>query len=1398
MVLSWIISTVSEFILEWKISKVIDSFFGKKEYKKIIESISTFQSQFVDYEIDRESFQDFLVKNNTICEIYRFVYERYSEEIVFDKEAFISKLVTQAMSYMNEQNSKYSRSIFTNEDLLHQYFNDLLCSLYKRMVSSMSLDSKSQLSAISSLLDKQFSRHYYENEIHLTTEFLTHSLNRSINNLGGRYTSDFNIETQNKWSLECLGKSDEFLLEINRLRIQVFNGYSTLYYILSNDEKYISICDLNNIISLEFLDLIKTEISFSTNFYDLKKSLELIVFPDVYWIEELGNEEKSILRHYIEPLRKNSTDLIEFLVTSKVELIGQPYLLVTGKAGIGKSHLLADYAKKLSERGHSTFLFLGSYFYKNADPINQIMEYLRIPNSSFKTVLEELDRKSIETGNRSIIFIDALNEGAGLTLWRERLVGFIKEVQEYPNIGIVLSIRTEYEMTIIPEDFNKLTFSKLEHTGLEGTVNDSIKAFCHYYKLVYPTVPSFNEEYNNPLFLKMVCQLLIDSNIKQFSSNFSIETIMKHYLNKLEFNLSVKDRMNFDPERGILNELILSISELKIESKWSMLEYKTVYDKLIAVGHKLAIDSPGLLLKELINEGLLQVIKAGEEKNFLDFQFEKFSDFFIADYIYQKYVGTKKIEDLQNVQELASYFKDDLALRNNYGVLIMLSTIIANHEKKEIFSYFPKLGMSYLIFKIVFDSFPYRNSGAISSELVKFIESDISRINELMMYFVTSQFQLSVNHFSPVSSKWLHNFLLKKNQQEIDLIWTMNISKYYRTFVGQFAKWYREFYEYTNKKDAELILLQLGWILSSTNRYYRDQATLAIVKILNFDSELIIFFISSFVNVNDRYVVERAMAAIYGATINLNNIKKIEEVSKQVYDSFFDVEDLIPNVLARDYGRQIINYAIHHNALDKNVDLAKVFPKYEGIWEYGEVTDTQILELKKKYEQHSGFDSITHSMMTNFGRANGMYGDFGRYTFQSALSPWEAQFDIQDLSNIVIKICLDLGYSPQLFSEFDTLDGRYFDRFSNKEERIGKKYQWIAFYEILANISDNFAPYTLKVSFDDKYNEYITNKRELFLSEVAEENTSGLYEEELDEKDHIVNIEREYQDKWTVSDSYLRNIDVSVTDEVLPLSNKRIFNFSLPDYLTDRWLTKNIGEKTLCYYISTKIESEEYYALAFYNDDRRQKDSSQSFIQDKTENYTIMGRAVFVKKSELKTLHQEAKNDIGNVSPPDTHNVFLREYYWSEAYNNSEKEESEYDKKIYKHSSHCYGWEKAKQYTSLEEDKTNESFSLLMPSKILVDFGQLRMDSNYKWKNDKNESVCFDGRSIGGERVLLGKKDFIDEFCLKNEYTIVWFCYYDKIGLNQYHDSHYYFVKEGNQYNYFEQDNKHGHYKRSL
>lgn len=1357
MILPKLLSGVSNIIFERQISKKMDELFEKREYKKILESISSFQTAFSDSEIDRKSFQDFLMKSDIRFSIYQFIYERYSVNSISERKLFIDVLVTKAMSDMNYNNAKFSRPIFTNEKLLIQYFVDLLDSLYETMLSKLSRESKSELSVISELIEKKFSYNYLNKETQLTSEFLTYSLTRSIDNLGGRYTPDFNVETQNKWALECLGKSDDFLLEINRLRMRVLINYSDLYYFLKENKSFNSISSLSECLSKEFLTTINNEISFSTNFIELIETLQKLKLPETYWIEELTHEQRSRLRYYIDPVENSLSVFIDFLDNAKLNVINSPYLLVTGKAGIGKSHMLADYSKKFAERGHSTFLVLGSYFYNSEDPANQMMKSLRIPNSSFKSILDQLDRKGTETGNRSIIFIDALNEGSGLTFWKNKLTGFIKEIQEYPNIGIVLSVRSDYEDRILPDDFKHLNFSELEHIGLEGTINDSIKAFCKYYKLKYPTIPSFNEEFNNPLFLKMVCELLVDSNVNQFNSNFSIETVMRHYLTRIEKVLSTKERMNFDPNRRILNELVLAISELKFGTEWRLLEYNKVYDKLTSVGKKLAIEKPGSLLQELITEGLLNIVQVGDDEIFLDFQYEKFSDFFVADYIYQNYIVSKNIDNLEDIAELTSYFKNEDALRNHYGILIMLSTIIANQKNKEIFSYLPTLGTRYLIFELIFESLPYRNSNAISSKFIDFIETEISKIEILMRYFVTSQFQLSTSNTSPINSRWLHSFLSEKTQQEIDQIWTMNISKYYRSFISQFTKWYREFNVFTSKEETELVLLQLGWILSSTNRYFRDQATLAIVGILKTNSDLIPFFVNSFVNVNDRYVVERAMGAIYGATINLTDNTKINEISKAIYDSFFDVEKVVPNVLARDYGRQIINYAIYHDSLSEDIDLMKVFPKYDEKWKYSEVSDEDVLTLKNKYNSYSGFRSIVSSMMTNYGRASGMYGDFGRYTFQAALSPWKQRFDIQDLSNIVINRCLELGYSPELFSEYDTLDGRYFDRFSNKEERIGKKYQWIAFYEILAEISDNFIPYQIK---------------------------------------DTCKTEKGCQEFWSVNDSYLRDIDVSATDETMPTLIKRIFNFSLPNYLTNEWMKEDVSIEELSYFLSTEIGEQEYYTLSFYNDDKR-NNNSKSFSPKTSENYTVMGRAVFFKNSELAELHEEAQKNSGNVSSPGTHKVFLREYYWAESYNEWEKELNdydEYDKKKYIHASHCYEWEKAKQHTSLVEEAPNESLSLLMPSKILVDFGKLKMNDEYIWKNEQNENICFDGRSIGGERVLLAKKDYIDEFCLKNNYSIAWFCYYDKIGLSQYHDSHYYFIQEGNEYTYFVQDNEHGKY----
>ena len=59
----------------------------------------------------------------------------------------------------------------------------------------------------------------------------------------------------------------------------------------------------------------------------------------------------------------------------------------------------------------------------------------------------------------------------------------------------------------------------------------------------------------------------------------------------------------------------------------------------------------------------------------------------------------------------------------------------------------------------------------------------------------------------------------------------------------------------------------------------------------------------------------------------------------------------------------------------------------------------------------------------------------------------------------VFQRTVSLGWSPELFGPFDRQVGHWrTERSANKPERFGKKYQWIAYRELLARVADNFHP----------------------------------------------------------------------------------------------------------------------------------------------------------------------------------------------------------------------------------------------------------------------------------------------------------------------------------------------------
>ncbi len=67
------------------------------------------------------------------------------------------------------------------------------------------------------------------------------------------------------------------------------------------------------------------------------------------------------------------------------------------------------------------------------------------------------------------------------------------------------------------------------------------------------------------------------------------------------------------------------------------------------------------------------------------------------------------------------------------------------------------------------------------------------------------------------------------------------------------------------------------------------------------------------------------------------------------------------------------------------------------------------------------------------------------------------RFDLKQIQRYVLWRVFDLGWTTERFGEFDQfIDGQSYEREASKAERIGKKYQWIAYHEILAYIADHY------------------------------------------------------------------------------------------------------------------------------------------------------------------------------------------------------------------------------------------------------------------------------------------------------------------------------------------------------
>ena len=73
--------------------------------------------------------------------------------------------------------------------------------------------------------------------------------------------------------------------------------------------------------------------------------------------------------------------------------------------------------------------------------------------------------------------IDAVNEGRGRDLWPSHLAAFLSRIQQSQWIATILSVRTTYERSIIPERIGEFAAS-VTHFGFRVTSTKLLAYFA--------------------------------------------------------------------------------------------------------------------------------------------------------------------------------------------------------------------------------------------------------------------------------------------------------------------------------------------------------------------------------------------------------------------------------------------------------------------------------------------------------------------------------------------------------------------------------------------------------------------------------------------------------------------------------------------------------------------------------------------------------------------------------------------------------------------------------------------------------------------------------------------------------------------------------------------------------
>jgi len=832
--------------------------------------------------------------------------------------------------------------------------------------------------------------------------------------------------------------------------------------------------------------------------------------------------------------------LAYFAESENVQLAENPFLLITGAAGSGKTHLLCDAAQRQVRAGLPAILLLGDRFSRTAEPWQQIIQMLGLRCASGEDLLNVLSVVAEAKGTRLLFVLDALNEGPGVAYWQTHLSGMRRQFQRHPRIAFLVSVRDPYARVLFGDDFSSWPVHA-SHDGFADVLEEACEQFFSHYGIDAPNVPTLQAEFANPLFLTLFCQAVKKSGLRQLPEGVDgISQLLTFFVRSLRRKLFGANYALDDPTgvrvSGILDAIADGLKHAQMIPDTEVLErIKSAAPEADAL----------TVMRTLIGEGVLRHTgrydhKTKTVREGVDFGYERLLHHLVVRSVLTANNSQRGTAGRPPVTRIREFYKSN---REDVSRLEALQVELSERFGVELLEVIGKAKWTPEADQAFVQSLASRSASAVTQRAIDAIRKALESGKAMFQYAIALLVDVSYRPGHPLNASLLHEVLWPMSLPDRDEWWSTFIHNEYEWNRGLSPDglvrwlWRSGSVDSISDESAELAATTVAWFFTTSNRFLRDRATKALVRLLSTRLPIAGTLVQRFNEVNDPYVLERVLAATYGAVLRSTDDSAVQTVAQLVYSVTFK-PPVRPHALIRHYAASIVELAISRHGFS-GVDQASLFPPFDSTWsEPPPLTDLKALfsggDATLGQDAHTIVYSVDHhgdfgqyelsasdwtsiprsesepprtreealdvidefvkplsrfqvaaledlirageawaigkgshdSVDSAHDRVAKCFRGKRRHTFATRIAPMilelsrfniipRFEFPKEVLQRFVLHWIAKVGWTSERFGRFDNLVPNG-GRESHKAERIGKKYQWIAYHEGLARISDNF------------------------------------------------------------------------------------------------------------------------------------------------------------------------------------------------------------------------------------------------------------------------------------------------------------------------------------------------------